>query len=61
MQKETNMAGASRMICKIGLIWRHMKTLYGLVSREQDRFSHWSVSWCILCLMKILYVYIDLF
>ena len=28
MQKETNMAVASRMTCKIGLIWRHMKTLY---------------------------------
>ena len=28
MQKETNMAVMSRMTCKIGLIWRHMKTLY---------------------------------
>ena len=28
MQKETNMAVARRMTCKIGLIWRHMKTLY---------------------------------
>ena len=28
MQKETNVAVASRMTCKIGLIWRHMKTLY---------------------------------
>ena len=27
-RKETNMAVASMMICKIGLIWRHMKTLY---------------------------------
>ena len=29
MQKETNMAVASRMTCKICLIWRHIKTLYG--------------------------------
>ena len=28
VQKETNMAVVSRMTCKIGLIWRHMKTLY---------------------------------
>ena len=28
--KETNMAVASMMTCKIGLIWRHMKTLYRL-------------------------------
>ena len=28
MQKETNMAVASRMTCKIAVIWRHMKTLY---------------------------------
>ena len=28
MQKETNMAVASVMTCKIGLIWRHTKTLY---------------------------------
>ena len=26
--KETNMVVASRMTCKIGLIWRHMKILY---------------------------------
>ena len=30
MQKETNMAVASRMTCQIGLIWRHVKTLYTL-------------------------------
>ena len=28
MQKETNMAVASRMTCKIGSIWRYMETLY---------------------------------
>ena len=28
MQKETNMAVASRVACKIGLMWRHMKSLY---------------------------------
>ena len=28
MQKETNKAVVNRMTCKIGLIWRHMKTLY---------------------------------
>ena len=28
MQKETNTAVTSRMTYKIGLIWRHMKTLY---------------------------------
>ena len=28
MQKETNMAVASMMTCKIGLKWCHMKTLY---------------------------------
>ena len=27
-QEETNMAAVSMMTCKIGLIWRHMKTLY---------------------------------
>ena len=25
MQKETNMAAASKMTCKISLIWRYMK------------------------------------
>ena len=27
-KEETNMAVASMMICKIGVIWRHMKTLF---------------------------------
>ena len=27
-RKKTNMTVASMMTCKIGLIWRHMKTLY---------------------------------
>ena len=27
-EEETNMAVASMMTCKIGLIWCHMKTLY---------------------------------
>ena len=28
-KQETSMAGASMMTCKIGLIWGHMKILYG--------------------------------
>ena len=35
MQKETNMAVASRMTCKIGLIWRYMETLYSASTWSQ--------------------------
>ena len=40
MQKETNMVVASRMTCKIGLIWRHMKTLYrGFALRDTHLYA----------------------
>ena len=35
MQKETNMAVASTMTCKICLLWRHMKTLYTTMTPTQ--------------------------
>ena len=38
--EETNMAVASKMTCKIGLIWRHMKTLYNPM---KSSFYKWSV------------------
>ena len=39
MQNETNMAVASRITCKIGLIWRHMKTLYGYCELDCDTWT----------------------
>ena len=35
--EETKMAVASKMTCKIGLIWRHTKTLYNVLSLETSR------------------------
>ena len=43
MQKETNMVVASRMTCKIGLIWHHMKTLYSAIGRKNE-MSHADVT-----------------
>ena len=40
MQKETIMVVASRMTCKIGLIWHHMKTLYNSYSMFTMGFSN---------------------
>ena len=37
MKEEVNMSVASRMTCKIGLIWRHMKTLYRQGERQYKK------------------------
>ena len=36
--EETNMAVVSKMTCEIGLIWRHMETLYCCCHFKQLRF-----------------------
>ena len=51
-EEETNMAVESAMTCKIGLIWRHMKTLYCTSGFFcfWAQFGKWYLSTCIaLC------------
>ena len=49
-RKETNMAVASMMTCTIGLIWRHMKTLYT---------SLWDLNFWLSCIETQLCVFLE--
>ena len=43
-KQETNMAVTSMMTCKIGLIWRHMKTLCRRNGKQQIVSMRWSIA-----------------